>query len=99
MIVWFQCLNATQACCQEQLRDKDRRRTNDADEQRALFEGLQNRLMELQVGVRNGNVKISMGFILAKFANFLGPGSPEVSGKFGFVSGKSGTTSYCNLAS
>ncbi len=24
----------------------------------------------------------------------LGPGSPEVCGKFGFVSGKSGTTSY-----
>ena len=62
VIVWFQSLNATQACYQEQLRDKDRRRTNDADEQRALFEGLQNRLMELQVGFRNGNVKISTVF-------------------------------------
>ena len=47
------------ASIEEQLRDKDRRRTNDADEQRALFEGLQNRLMELQVQVRQKSVENS----------------------------------------
>ncbi|CAK9026764.1 unnamed protein product [Durusdinium trenchii] len=42
-------LDTAQSSLEEQLREKERRRNTEADEQRARFEGLDNRLTELQV--------------------------------------------------